>query len=78
MAQRHKMPDGHFVCSPLVAGVHGLGGAQNLGNLGLGQVVVLPQSPHFFNECPHNAVSLLNVVWPKFSKVQIFTIYFNK
>ena len=54
-AEGHQMPDGQLVGAPLVTGVHGLGGAQDLGHLGLGQVVVLPQPPELFLNGLHNA-----------------------
>ena len=46
------MADGHFIGTPLVAGVHGLGCAKYLGNLRLGQVVVFPKSRQLFKKRP--------------------------
>ena len=51
------MPDGQLIGAPLVAGIHGLGGPQKRGHLGLGQVVVLPQSPELFLQSPHGFTS---------------------
>ena len=38
------MTDGYFVGTTLVAGIHCLGGSQDLRHLGLGQIVVLQAS----------------------------------
>lgn len=43
-AQGNQVPEGHFVGAPFIPGVHGLGGTKEGGYLGLGQIVVLPQS----------------------------------
>ena len=51
------MPDGQLVGSPLVAGIHGLGGPQKRGHLGLGQVVVLPHAANLFLQSPHGFTS---------------------
>ena len=41
-AQSHQMPDGHLVSAPFVTGIHGLGSAQNVRDLDLRQIIVLP------------------------------------
>ena len=51
------MPYGQLVGTPLVAGVHGLGGPQIRSHLGLGHVVVLPQSANLFLQSPHGFTS---------------------
>ena len=43
-AQGNQVTQGHFVGAPFIPGVHGLGGTKEGGYLGLGQIVVLPQS----------------------------------
>ena len=52
-AKGYKVVDGHFVGATLIAGIHRLGSAQNIGNLLLGQIVVLPQASELFHKCPH-------------------------
>ena len=75
--QGHQMPDRHFVCAPLVAGVHGLGRAQHLRDLGLRQVIVFPQATESVQICAHTDPPLI-LVCPQFSIVNIFTIDFSK
>ena len=47
-AQGDQMADGQLVGGALVTGVHGLGGAQDLGHLPLGHIMVFPQVPDSF------------------------------
>lgn len=49
-AQDNQVVNGHFVGAPLIAGIHGLGRTQHLGDLRLGQVVIFPQTPQFFDK----------------------------
>ena len=44
-----EVPDGKLVGGAFVAGVHGLGGAQKLGDLFLGIVVVFPEVSDSFH-----------------------------
>ena len=68
-----QMPDGQLVGPTLVACIHGLGGSQDLGHLGLGQIVVLPESPDLLLDGFH----VVHLGWksypPKCSKRQNFT-----
>lgn len=56
-AQCHQVPDRQFVGAPLIAGVHGLGGAQYLRHLGLGQVVVFTQISDDLDDRLHFAIT---------------------
>ena len=44
-AQRDQMVNGQFICTPLIAGVHGLRGSQDLSDLCLRLIGILPQIP---------------------------------
>ena len=52
------MVDRELVCTPLIAGVHRLGGSEHLCDLGLGLVSIFPQVPqnaHLIHSAVHVA-----------------------
>ena len=76
-AERNQMADGQFTCAAFIAGVHGLGGAEDLCDLGLRQVCVLTQIAYHSHIVFHKAhrprkdTQYSNIV-------NIFTIDFSK
>lgn len=75
--QSYKMSDGHFVGTAFIPGVHGLRGTKDLGNVCLGKIVILSESPNNFNKRFHFAITPA-FVFQQCSKVKIFTIDFSK
>ena len=47
LAKSNQVADGHFIGTAFISGIHGLGGAENRGNLRLGEVVVLAKPTEF-------------------------------
>src|SRR5699024_4320360 len=76
-AQGDQVPDGQLVGAPLVAGVHGLGCAQHLGDLPLGLVAVLPQVADTL-DILHALSSPFHTGQTKYRLIKIFTIDFSK
>lgn len=75
VAQRDQMMNGQLVGSPLIAGIHGLRGAQNIRHLPLRQIGVFTQIPHDF-AIVHADSSLIHFFL--LYSVNIFTIDFSK
>lgn len=47
-----------MIGAPFVARIHGLGSAENLCNLLLGQVVIFTKTSDFLNQCAHTITPL--------------------
>lgn len=66
------MADGQLVGSPLVAGVHGLGGAEDIGDLLLGFIVILAEVAEAFGVVHKN--SYVNLVIIHYIKYLLFLL----